>query len=136
MARHRVRRVSGGNWSECGEDAKAGRRGVRSSGTHPVGQRILLCGRVGDNTPKGAWTPTVFENELLNLGIHPINSRQYHPQTNGKLERFHRILETEVDLHDSLEDFVTHYNERRLHWSLDIDNHQTPLKVFRDKTAN
>ena len=27
------------------------------------------------------------------------------------------------------------YNERRLHWSLDIDNHQTPLKAFHDKVA-
>ena len=91
--------------------------------------------RSGD-MPKGTWTPTVFENELLDLDIHLINSRPYHPQTNGKLERFHRTLETEVGRHDSLGDFITYYNERRLHWSLDIDNRQTPLKAFRDKTAH
>ena len=89
----------------------------------------------GGNTPKGTWTPTVFENELLDLGIHLINSRPYHPQTDGKLERFHRTLETELGRHGSLGDFITYYNERRLHWSLDIDNRQTPLKAFRDKTA-
>ena len=90
----------------------------------------------GGNTPKGTWTPTVFENELLDLGIRLINSRPYRPPTNGKLERFHRTLETEVGRHNSLEDFITYYNERRLHWSLDIDNRQTPLKAFHDKAAH
>ena len=46
----------------------------------------------GDNIPKEMWTPTVFENELLDLGIHLINSRPYHPQTDGKLERSHKTL--------------------------------------------
>ncbi len=90
---------------------------------------------VRSGTPKGTWTPTIFESELLDRGIQLINSRPHHPQTNGKLERFHRTLETEVGRHDSLDDFVTYYNERRLHWSLDIDNHQTPLKAFHDKAA-
>ena len=35
-----------------------------------------------------------------------------------------------------MDDFITHYNERRLHWSLDIDNHQTPPKAFHDKAAH
>ncbi len=39
------------------------------------------------NPPKKGWTPTAFEDELLNCGIELINSRPYHPQTNGKLER-------------------------------------------------
>lgn len=33
---------------------------------------------------------------LIRLGIHPIHSRPYHPQTLGKQERFHRTLELEV----------------------------------------
>ena len=90
---------------------------------------------VRSGTPRGTWVPTAFEGELLDRGIQLINSRPYHPQTNGKLERFHRTLETEVGRHDSLDDFITYYNERRLHWSLDIDNHQTPLKAFHDKVA-
>ncbi len=88
-----------------------------------------------DGVPKVTWTPTVFENELLELDIHLINSRPCHPQTNGKLERFRRTLETEVSRHDSLADFIIYYHERRLHWSLDIDNRQTPLKAFHDKSA-
>ncbi|HEV8577470.1 MAG TPA: IS481 family transposase [Thermoanaerobaculia bacterium] len=33
---------------------------------------------------------------LIRLGIRPIHSRPYHPQTLGKQERFHRTLEFEV----------------------------------------
>ena len=91
--------------------------------------------RVRSDTPKGIWTPTVFESEILDRGIQLINSRSYHPQANGKLERFYRTLETEVEWHDSLDDFITYDNKRRLHWSLDIDNRQTPLKAFHDKAA-
>ncbi len=40
------------------------------------------------------WTPlTVW---LLDLGIDPIHSRPYHPQTGGKEERFHWTLDLEV----------------------------------------
>ena len=49
---------------------------------------------VRSGTPNGTWTPTVFESGLLDRDIYLINSRPYHPQTNGKLERFHRTLET------------------------------------------
>ena len=44
----------------------------------------------------GTWMPTLFENESLNLKIGLINSRPYHLQTNGKLERFHRTIEEEI----------------------------------------
>ena len=43
-----------------------------------------FVGRGGRKKQAGAWTPTLFENELLNLNIVLINSRPYHPQTNGK----------------------------------------------------
>ena len=35
----------------------------------------------------------MFGNKLLSLNIGLINSRSYHPQTNGKLERLHRSVE-------------------------------------------
>ena len=38
--------------------------------------------------PTESWTPTAFEAELLDRGIELINPGPYHPQTNGKLERF------------------------------------------------
>ena len=64
-----------------------------------------------------------------------INSRPYHPQTNGKLERFHRSIEEEIFHYESLSAYVEYYNERRLHFSLDIDNYETPLKAFHSKRA-
>ncbi len=85
--------------------------------------------------PMGTWQPTAFEEELLGRGITLINSRPYHPQTNCKLERFHRSIEEEIWNYDSLDAYVDYYNERRLHFSLDIDNYETPLMAFRNKKA-
>ena len=87
------------------------------------------------HTPTHRWTPTVFEEELLDSDIVLINSRPHHPQTNGKLERFFRTLEDELHHFDSIASFMQYYNEDRLHFSLDIHNRQTPLRAFSDKIA-
>ena len=50
--------------------------------------RCFNGGRNKKKVPRGTWKPTAFEAELLDRGIELINSRPYHPQTNGKLERF------------------------------------------------
>ena len=80
-----------------------------------------------------SWTPTMFESELLDHEIKLINARPYHPQTNGKLERFHRTLEEELHHFGSMSEFIAYYNERRLHWSLDIDNGEVPLQAFHNR---
>lgn len=41
-------------------------------------------------------TPTIFTVWLIRLGIAVSHSRPYHPQTQGKDERFHRTLQTEL----------------------------------------
>ena len=92
-----------------------------------------FVGRSGRRTPTKSWRPTVFEAELLDRGIELINSRPHHPQTNGKLERFHRTLEEELQHFDSLSEYIEFYNEKRLHWSLDIDNGEVPLLAFHNK---
>jgi transposase InsO family protein len=46
----------------------------------------------GDTT--GSWT--ALELWLMRQGIRVGHSRPYHPQTQGKLERFHRSLKAEV----------------------------------------
>lgn len=94
-----------------------------------------FVGRGGRKKHTGPWTPTLFEKELLSLDIGLINSRPYHPQTNGKLERFHRSVEDEVWRYTCLDDYIEYYNTDRLHWALDIDNYETPLMAFHNKTA-
>ena len=53
----------------------------------------------------------MFESELLDRGIGLINSRPYHSQTNGKLERFHRSIEEEILHYESLSSYVEYYSD-------------------------
>jgi transposase InsO family protein len=74
---------------------------------------------------------------LIRLGIHISHSRPYHPQTNGKDERFHRTLVAEVLNGHVFHDFdaLQHrfnrwrsvYNNVRPHESL---NMQTPADRY------
>ena len=69
-----------------------------------------------------------FETNLRALGITPITSRPYHPQTCGKVERFQQTLKrwlrakhparTLNELQHQLDHFVEIYNHRRPHRSL------------------
>ena len=94
------------------------RQAIKEFGTcnHTVRQRIVLCRQGRSQEPTGTWTPTLFENDLLNLGIELINSRPYHSQTNGNLERFHRSVEKEIDHYESLPEYIKYYNKRRLYF--------------------
>jgi transposase InsO family protein len=52
---------------------------------------------------------SAFDAWLIRLGIRPAHGRPYHPQTQGKVERFHETLEAEVwptARRDSLEHFA------------------------------
>ena len=109
-------------------------KGFGSPATILSDNGACFVGRNGrKKSPSKSWTPTAFEAELLNRGIELINTRPYHPQTNGKLERFHRTLEEELPRFDSISEFISFYNEVRLHWSLDIDNGEVPLRAFHNK---
>ena len=77
------------------------------------------------------------EAELLSLGIRSKHGKPYHPQTQGKVERFHQTLkkylaqqappETKRQLQGQLDRFVDYYNVTRPHRSLD---RQRPIQVF------
>ena len=66
-----------------------------------------------------------FETELAMLGITSKHGRPYHPQTQGKIERFHKTLKrwlkkrpratTIAELQAQLDFFVCYYNEERPH---------------------
>jgi len=78
-----------------------------------------------------------FESELLALGIAYKHSRPYHPQTCGKIERFHQTLkkhlakqggaESLTALQGQIEHFAAYYNAVRPHRSL---GRKTPTEAF------
>jgi len=69
--------------------------------------------------------PNVMQTELLALGIEYRHSRPYHPQTCGKVERFHQTMKAFLarqppvgsiaELQAQVDRFVTYYNEVRPH---------------------
>jgi transposase InsO family protein len=79
-----------------------------------------------------------FEQELFALGITSKHSRPYHPQTCGKVERFHQTVKkflaaqdgvlTKKQLQRALDRFITYYNEVRPHRGI---GRQTPASVYR-----
>ena len=70
-----------------------------------------------------------FDAQLVRLGIHPIHGRPYHPQTQGKVERFHGTLEKELLPYvrrDSLPNFAADLDE----WRRDIYNTLRPHEAL------
>ena len=69
--------------------------------------------------------PNVMQTELLALGIDYRHSRPYHPQTCGKVERFHQTMKTYLarqrrasslaELQRQVDRFVAYYNDIRPH---------------------
>ena len=82
-----------------------------------------------------------FESELADLGITFKHSRPYHPQTCGKVERFHQTLKRYLakqrrprsirTLQAQLDVFVDYYNTVRPHRAL---NRRTPLQTYTTRT--
>lgn len=80
---------------------------------------------------KGLGEYTAFEVWLMRLGVKLMHGRPYHPQTQGKDERFHRTLNAEVlqarrfaDLAQCQAAFDAWrrvYNEQRPHEALGLD---------------
>ena len=116
---------------------------VRSALTAAFGAyglpEALLC---DNGAPWGAAEPvcphTAFTVWLLQLGVRVLHGRPYHPQTQGKEERFHRTLHTELlsrhtwrDLAHCTEHFVRYrhtYNCERPHDALGGD---TPVRHYQ-----
>jgi transposase InsO family protein len=86
--------------------------------------------------------PNVMQTELLAMGIDYRHSRPYHPQTCGKVERFHQTLKAFLakqdpassieELQAQIDRFCAYYNEVRPHRAV---GRQPPRAAFeaRDK---
>jgi len=84
-----------------------------------------------------------LERELIPLGVKLSHSRPYHPQTCGKVERFHQTLKrwlvrhpatTPDELQTRLDEFRLHYNTLRPHRAI---GRRTPHAAYhaRPKAA-
>ena len=72
-------------------------------------------------------------------GIEHTRGAPYHPQTQGKIERYHRSMKNVVKLENyyspwelerAIGRFVEHYNHRRYHESLD---NVTPADAYHGR---
>jgi len=82
------------------------------------------------DTPLTVW--------LRRLGVRVTHSRPYHPQTQGKDERFHRTLKAELlrgrnfeafsDIQAIFDDYRDVYNQRRPHQAIDLE---TPIRRYQ-----
>ena len=76
---------------------------------------------------------------LMALGIRDTHSRPYHPQTCGKIERFHQTIKLHLrcqdavtvidDLQRQLDRFADYYNHRRPHRAI---GRRTPASVWAE----
>jgi len=83
-----------------------------------------------------AYVSKDLRDYLEGQGMTHTRGRPYHPQTQGKIERYHRSMKNVVklqhyyfpwELKAAVRDFVNYYNNRRYHESLD---NCTPADVY------
>jgi putative transposase len=89
---------------------------------------------LSDNGP--AYLSGELRDYLSERGMTHTRGAPYHPQTQGKIERYHRTMKNVVklrhyyfpwELEAALRDFVAYYNNERYHESLD---NVTPADVY------
>jgi putative transposase len=89
---------------------------------------------LSDNGP--CYISSELKGWLEQHGMAHTRGKPYHPMTQGKIERWHRSLKDCIllenhylpgDLERRIESFITHYNTRRYHESL---NNLTPEDVW------
>lgn len=92
---------------------------------------------LSDNGP--CYISSDIKSFLREQGIKPINGKPCHPQTQGKIERYHRTMKNVVklenyyspeDLERALAQFVDFYNHKRYHESL---KNLTPADVYHGR---
>ena len=100
----------------------------------PVADRTRLLSDNGSG-----YVSRAFGDYLRLVGIRHILAAPYHPQTNGKLERYHQTIKRDInqvpyevpaDLETAIATFVSYYNYRRYHKAL---RNVTPSDVLRGR---
>jgi len=97
----------------------------------PVEDRTVL---LSDNG--AGYISQQFNQYLRLVGIRHITASPFHPQTNGKVERYHRTIKGEInqvpydmpsELKAAIKAFIEYYNYRRYHEGL---GNVTPWDVY------
>jgi transposase InsO family protein len=97
----------------------------------PIEDRTVL---LSDNG--AGYLSQQFNQYLRLVGIKHITASPFHPQTNGKIERYHRTLKGEInqvpydmpgELKEAIRAFIEYYNYRRYHEGL---GNVTPYDVY------
>lgn len=92
---------------------------------------------LSDNGP--CYISSELKSFLKDQGLKPINGRPCHPQTQGKIERYHRTMKNVIKLENyynpsqlqsAIAQFVAYYNHHRYHESL---NNLTPADVYHGR---
>ena len=100
----------------------------------PLEDRTKL---LSDNGP--GYVSHSFREYLHLVGIRHILAAPFHPQTNGKIERYHQSIKADVNqipydvpsnLEAAISDFVSYYNYRRYHKAL---GNVTPADVLHGR---
>lgn len=84
-----------------------------------------------------------YERMLTEMGIKHRYTRPYRPQTNGKVEKFWKTIESELledmvfdsmeHLQDELSQYLYYYNNERPHQGI---NGQNPIQFLKNLSAN
>ncbi len=107
-----------------------------------VGEAILESGINKDQRPRlltdngSCYISGEFKKFIDEVDLGHVQGAPYHPQTQGKIERYHRTMKNVVKLENyffpdqlraALESFVHYYNNERYHESLE---NMTPADVY------
>lgn len=123
------------HWDLCStmkaEDVQSSVQSALSKTGLKKGQRPVLLSDNGSCYVSGE-----LKEYLSAMQIKSIHGRVAHPQTQGKIERYHRSMKNVVkldnyfhpdELKNAIDEFVEYYNHQRYHESLD---NVTPADVY------
>ena len=118
-------------------------KNMRSDDVERIINKALYTTRLGDNErPKllsdngSCYVSSDLHDFLTEKSITHVRGRPYHPQTQGKIERYHRTLKNVIlldhylspeQLRQRIGEFIVYYNNHRYHESL---NNLTPADVY------